>query len=41
MPKHGKKFMAALAKVDRDRSYEPAEAIALAKEHRPLILTRR
>jgi large subunit ribosomal protein L1 len=36
MPKHGKKFMAALAKVDRDRSYEPAEAIALAKETSPV-----
>lgn len=32
MAKHGKKYMAAAAKVDRNRNYEPAEAIALAKE---------
>jgi large subunit ribosomal protein L1 len=32
MPKHGKKYMAALAKVDRTKDYEPAEAIALVKE---------
>lgn len=32
MAKHGKKYMAALAKVDRDRYYTPAEAVALAKE---------
>lgn len=32
MPKHGKKYLAAVAKVDRDETYNPAEAIALAKE---------
>jgi large subunit ribosomal protein L1 len=32
MPKHGKKYLAALAKVDRNNLYEPAEALALAKE---------
>lgn len=32
MPKHGKKYMAAAAKVDRNQNYPPAEAVALAKE---------
>jgi large subunit ribosomal protein L1 len=32
MAKHGKKYLAAAAKVDRNRNYEPGEAIALAKE---------
>src|SRR5512145_3026758 len=32
MPKHGKKYLAAAAKVDRDQNYTPSEAIALAKE---------
>jgi len=32
MAKHGKKYMAALAKVDRNRNYTPEEAVALAKE---------
>lgn len=32
MSKHGKKFRAAAEKVDSNRSYEPKEAIALAKE---------
>jgi len=32
MPKHGKKYLEAAAKVDSSRSYEPAEAIALVKE---------
>ncbi len=32
MAKHGKKYRAAAEKVDRDRNYEPKEAIALAKE---------
>jgi large subunit ribosomal protein L1 len=32
MPKHGKKYLAAAAKVDRDQNYAPSEAIALAKE---------
>ncbi len=32
MAKHGKKYLAAAAKVDRTRLYSPREAIALAKE---------
>jgi large subunit ribosomal protein L1 len=32
MAKHGKKYMAALAKIEPGRNYEPAEAIALVKE---------
>ena len=32
MAKHGKKYLAAAAKVDRDREYNPQEAIALVKE---------
>ena len=32
MAKHGKRYLEAAAKVDRNRSYEPKEAIALAKE---------
>lgn len=32
MPKHGKKYLAALAKIDRSRFYTPAEALALVKE---------
>lgn len=32
MPKHGKKYMAALAKVDRSKDYDPSEAISLLKE---------
>jgi large subunit ribosomal protein L1 len=32
MPKHGKKFLEARGKVDREREYSPAEAIALVKE---------
>jgi large subunit ribosomal protein L1 len=32
MPKHGKKFLAAAAKVNRDQLYSPTEAVALAKE---------
>jgi large subunit ribosomal protein L1 len=32
MAKHGKKYLAAAAKVDRNRNYEPGEAISLAKE---------
>jgi large subunit ribosomal protein L1 len=31
MSKHGKKYLEAAAKVDRDYNYEPKEAIALAK----------
>ncbi len=32
MAKHGKKYLEALAKVDRDNLYTPQEAIALVKE---------
>lgn len=32
MSKHGKKFLAAAAKVNRDQLYSPTEAVALAKE---------
>ena len=32
MTKHGKKYLAAAAKVDKEQLYTPAEAVALAKE---------
>ena len=32
MAKHGKKYLEARAKIDRDREYDPAEAIRLVKE---------
>lgn len=32
MAKHGKKYQAAAAKIDRDKAYKPEEAIALARE---------
>jgi len=32
MAQHGKKYLAALEKVDRLRSYEPKEAVALVKD---------
>jgi large subunit ribosomal protein L1 len=32
MAKHGKKYRAAVEKIDRDKYYDPKEAIALAKE---------
>jgi large subunit ribosomal protein L1 len=32
MPKHGKKYMSALEKVDRENFYQPEQAVALAKE---------
>ncbi len=32
MAKHGKKYLEAIQKVDRERVYSPAEAIELAKE---------
>ncbi len=32
MPKHGKKYRQALAKIDRNRNYSPEEALELAKE---------
>ncbi|MGQ9681489.1 MAG: 50S ribosomal protein L1 [Anaerolineae bacterium] len=33
MPKHGKKYQAAAKTVDRDRTYAPAEALALVKQN--------
>src|SRR5512134_1868749 len=32
MPKPGKKYNEAAAKIDRNRSYNPAEALALVKD---------
>src|SRR3989337_2177533 len=32
MAQHGKKYLAAAAKIERDRSYPPDEAVALTKE---------
>src|SRR4030066_2212638 len=32
MAKHGKKYLAAAALVDRDRNYDPKEAISIAKK---------
>jgi large subunit ribosomal protein L1 len=32
MAKHGKKYLAALAKVDVEKQYSPREAVALARE---------
>jgi large subunit ribosomal protein L1 len=32
MPKHGKRYREAYAKVDRERNYEPVEAVRLIKE---------
>jgi len=32
MPKHGKRYRAMYEKVDRERNYSPAEAVALVKE---------
>jgi large subunit ribosomal protein L1 len=32
MAKHGKKYMAAMAKIDREKLYSPKEAVSLAKE---------
>ena len=32
MPKHGKRYLNAASKIDRDRLYAPAEAMALLKE---------
>jgi large subunit ribosomal protein L1 len=32
MPKHGKRYLDAAAKVDRTRAYDPTEAVSLAKE---------
>jgi len=35
MPKHGKKYLAAAAKVDRNVTYPPGEALSLAKDTSP------
>jgi len=35
MPKHGKKYLQALAKIDREKLYTPQEAIKLVKEIAP------
>jgi large subunit ribosomal protein L1 len=32
MPKHGKNYLASQAKIEENRNYTPAEALALAKE---------
>lgn len=32
MPKHGKKYRAVIEEIDRQKAYEPAEALSLAKE---------
>jgi len=32
MPKHGKKYLEALAKIDQGKQYEPMEALKLAQE---------
>jgi len=32
MPKHGKKYLAASAKIESNRNYTPAEALALVKD---------
>ena len=36
MPKHGRKYLAAVAKVDRNTHYSPSDAVALAKETSPV-----
>lgn len=36
MPKHGKKYLAAAAKVDRNVNYPPSDALSLAKETSPV-----
>ncbi len=35
MPKHGKKYLEAAAKVDREKLYSPEEAVKLVKETAP------
>jgi large subunit ribosomal protein L1 len=35
MAKHGKRYIDNLAKVDRERQYSPAEAVALIKDFKP------
>lgn len=36
MPKHGKKYLAALAKIDSEQNYSPGEALELARETSPV-----
>ncbi len=36
MPKHGKKYLQAAAKIDRTKAYSPEEALSLAKETSPV-----
>lgn len=36
MPKHGKKYLEAAAKIDRERNYSPAEAVSLVKQTSPV-----
>ncbi len=36
MPKHGKNYLAAVAKIDQARSYNPKEAVALVKVTSPV-----
>lgn len=36
MSKHGKKYLAALAKIDGDQNYSPGEALELARETSPV-----
>ncbi len=31
-PKHSKRFQAAVAEIDADRKYDPAEAVAMVKK---------
>jgi large subunit ribosomal protein L1 len=33
MPKHGKNYMSVLEKIDRDKQYEPKEAVKLVKDN--------
>ena len=40
MPKHGKRYREAYAKVDRERAYSPAEAVHLVKDTSPPSSTR-
>jgi large subunit ribosomal protein L1 len=35
MPKHGKRYRANLDKVDREKAYEPADAVAILKDFEP------
>jgi large subunit ribosomal protein L1 len=35
MPKHGKRYRANLEKVDREKAYEPADAVAILKDFEP------